>query len=209
MSANSTPATWALILKKAPSAAKSRLAAVLSEPQRSILVEKLFQHVLATALDTEEIAHIAVISPEQLALPEPMLWLQDRADNMNDCVAQGLHELHALGASRVLVLPSDLPLLCSSDLTAMVTAPVDYAMVIAPDEFNAGTNALLLNLPSAFTPRFGVDSFTRHLAEADRRGLKTLVVRKAGLAFDLDDQRDWQKFCTDNQSAAEALTVDR
>jgi len=201
------PETWALVLKKAPAAAKSRLAGVLSGQQHATLVERLFQHVLSTVLSTPGIDSVAVISPEQPDMPAAVLWIRDEADNMNDCIRQGVEALAARHAKRVLILPSDLPLLSPTALEKMLVAPGDCDMVIAPDEFQKGTNALLLATPSRFNPNFGVDSYEKHKLEASRLGFKVCEVNEPALAFDLDDSRDWQKLCDVNHPAARSLTA--
>jgi hypothetical protein len=45
---------------------------------------------------------------------------------------------------------------------------------------------------SGFRFGFGEGSAAHHLAEADRLGLASAVVRTVGTAFDLDTQEDWE-----------------
>lgn len=197
--------TWALILKKAPSKAKTRLASVLCDEERRNLIEKLFQHVLRQALDTAGIHRLAIVSPEQPVLPEGVLWIRDTSDDMNECIIQGISEAKGRGAERILVLPSDLPLVSNKDLEEMLRDGGQYDVVIAPDEFEEGTNALLLDSSRNFKPMFGVNSFRKHLAQARRLGLKTRVACIPGIAFDLDDQRDWEKYCSTNDTLKTAI----
>ena len=91
------------------------------------------------------------------------------------------------GKNDMLVLHADLPLLKAADLWALNETPGD--LVIAPDDEDAGTNAVLMRGTSVpFV--FGTDSFRRFTAQADARGLKTSIVRSAGLAHDLDTPSD-------------------
>ena len=82
----------------------------------------------------------------------------------------------------LLVLASDLPLLNEDDLAAVTME--DCA--IAPDRRGTGTNALLWPtrpLPGFF---FGENSFERHDASARAAGLEPKIVRRPGLAHDVD-----------------------
>jgi 2-phospho-L-lactate guanylyltransferase len=102
--------------------------------------------------------------------------------------AQALAE--AGGASRLLILPSDLPLISSEDVDALVAASERSAVVITPDRASEGTNALLLSPPLALIPSFGEASFDRHQQLAERASLEVAVVKRWGLALDLDTPAD-------------------
>ncbi|NUQ37724.1 MAG: 2-phospho-L-lactate guanylyltransferase, partial [Caldilineales bacterium] len=60
------------------------------------------------------------------------------------------------------------------------------ALVIAPDAAETGTNALLLRPPDLLRPRFGPDSFPRHLALAAAAGVEAVIYRSPTLAHDVD-----------------------
>jgi 2-phospho-L-lactate guanylyltransferase len=49
---------------------------------------------------------------------------------------------------------------------------------------------MLLRPPAALTPRLGVDSLARHLAQAARRGVTVTRVDLPTLALDIDTPRD-------------------
>jgi 2-phospho-L-lactate guanylyltransferase len=86
------------------------------------------------------------------------------------------------------ILFPDLPVLEPVDLRSLI-APKSQ-IVIAPDQAQTGTNALLIRKqpvdPGSFRFQFGVESFSRHLDEARRLGIEPATVTTAGLAFDLD-----------------------
>jgi 2-phospho-L-lactate/phosphoenolpyruvate guanylyltransferase len=99
------------------------------------------------------------------------------------------------GADSVLILPADLPLLQTADITALLDTtrrqPDAPLMVICGDETAQGTNALLLAPPAPFTFHFGPGSFARHLQEAEENGRLVRVVNGHSLQFDLDTEADW------------------
>ncbi|MEL7976514.1 2-phospho-L-lactate guanylyltransferase [Isoptericola sp. F-RaC21] len=103
------------------------------------------------------------------------------------------------GATRLLVAHADLPLLAPDDVAALLAAgapaPDDAQhrppVVVATDRHLAGTNLLVLPATAAFRFRFGEASRTAHVAEAERAGLRPVVVRRPGTAVDLDTIDDW------------------
>ena len=95
------------------------------------------------------------------------------------------------GASSLLGLPADLPLLEAQDVRAVLESGVDApSVVISPDGARAGTNALLLHPPDALPFAFGPGSYQAHLHAARERGLDVRVCERPHLAFDLDTADD-------------------
>ncbi len=167
---------------------KSRLSALLSREERAILCRRFLDHVLAVATDARMKADVHVVSPS----PEVRRFARDRGALVHDERAPG-HNPALEAAMRdlpphrpVLILNMDLPMLRVEDLLAMVEQGAAADMVIAPDEAGEGTNALLLARPSLVTMRFGCGSCAAHLADAALKGLRSGIVRRPGLATDID-----------------------
>jgi 2-phospho-L-lactate guanylyltransferase len=64
--------------------------------------------------------------------------------------------------------------------------------VIAPDRHDKGTNALAMTPPDPDFFRFGPDSFHAHTEAAATRGMRLHVLRRPGLAHDLDTPDDYR-----------------
>jgi 2-phospho-L-lactate guanylyltransferase len=94
------------------------------------------------------------------------------------------------GARELLVLPADVPFVTPDDIRALIDAGRCSATAIAPDTADSGTNALLMSPPTLLQPRFGLRSFAAHLAAADVAGASMHVVRRPGLAHDIDEPAD-------------------
>jgi 2-phospho-L-lactate guanylyltransferase len=99
------------------------------------------------------------------------------------------------GASAMLSLFADLPLIAPDDICGLVarTEPV----VLGADRRGEGTNALLLRLAgrgAEFTFAFGDGSLAKHRDEARRLGLNAAFHNAPGIAFDLDTPDDWSEF---------------
>jgi 2-phospho-L-lactate guanylyltransferase len=73
-------------------------------------------------------------------------------------------------------------------MIAAATPP--RAIVVAPDERDQGTNALLLSPPDIVPFAFGAGSFAAHVAAARRCCVAPAIVRRPGLAFDVDTAED-------------------
>jgi 2-phospho-L-lactate guanylyltransferase len=101
------------------------------------------------------------------------------------------------GPVRLLVAHADLPALTTADVAALLAE--DVPVVVATDRRGAGTNLLALEPPASagFRFRFGPDSRAAHVAEAERLGLRAVVVQRPGTAVDLDTVEDWGELPTD------------
>ena len=81
------------------------------------------------------------------------------------------------------------------DIAALAAAlPPAPGVVIAPDAADQATNALVLSPPDPDFFRFGPSSFAAHLEAARERGATVEIVRRPGLAFDLDTPEDYRAF---------------
>ena len=103
------------------------------------------------------------------------------------------------------MLPSDLPSVTADDVKALVaslrSAP---CCVIAPDEQEEGTNALALTPPAPDFFRFGPDSFQAHLEQARTRGMTVRILRRPGLAHDLDTPDEYRRYAKERAAGAMA-----
>lgn len=192
---------------------KTRLAGTLSPEMRAALTRRMLGGVLDALVEVDVCEAVAVVSPdpEVLALASARQGAivpvrQDAAmPGLLPALEAGRSWALARGAGALLVLFGDLPLLTGEDVRNLVrlAAPV----VIAPDRHGVGTNGLLLRQgiggrtpAERFGFRFGIDSYARHVAEADRLGLEVVPSLVTGTAFDLDTADDWRAF-TDRRLA--------
>jgi 2-phospho-L-lactate/phosphoenolpyruvate guanylyltransferase len=183
---------WALVPLKERTACKMRLAPVLSPHARLRLVRGMLDHVILTLQDTAGIDHIALVSPERDTVSEDIELIAQTRHGLNEDLANAASEAARLGATRLVIVPADLPLLRSEDVSTLLEAFRDSGAVIAPDRHERGTNALAL-LAAAIPGlklEFGENSFQRHRASIRRTSVEPAVVRRTGFAFDVDDIGD-------------------
>jgi 2-phospho-L-lactate guanylyltransferase len=173
---------------------KSRLAPILDPGARAGLTLYMMGRVVRAILEAG-IADVCVVSPDRMVLEEAKRRgatpLVQESRGLNPALEEGRRRALELGASTLLVLPADLPLLDARDVLAVLKeAGEGPSAVISPDGTRSGTNALLIQPPDVLPFAFGNDSFGAHLGAARRRGLAVRVCERPHVAFDLDTAGD-------------------
>ncbi len=193
---------WVLIPVKPFREGKSRLASVLNPQERERLNRWLLRHVLRTVQEVPQVFRVMVISRDPAVLRAAREWgahtLQESgATGLNETLTRATLVLEKRGLRRALVLPADLPRLTPEDVQEVIHGLYrhPYAgqmpfMVIAPDRYHSGTNALLLDPVQDHEFAFGPGSFIKHIARARQQGRFVVVVERPGLAYDLDAPED-------------------
>jgi 2-phospho-L-lactate guanylyltransferase len=106
---------------------------------------------------------------------------------LNGAVQQGFASLADAGFDVVVVAHADLPHAAGLDRVAVFPDDV----VLVPDRHDDGTNVLAVPTSAAgFTFAYGVGSFARHVAEAERLGRRARVERLPELQWDVDTPDD-------------------
>lgn len=104
--------------------------------------------------------------------------------------ALGVARAVELGATRVLLVPGDCPLLRAEDVDGLLARHPQPGVVVVPDRHGTGTNALLLEPPTAIPPAFGPGSRDRHVRLARDAGLPVQVDEVPALLMDVDTLED-------------------
>ncbi len=187
-------ATWAVIPVKRLDEAKSSFNGVFSAEGRRKLVLAMLADMLNAVRGAPSIAGTAVVSNGRMVLDfasrAGAVAVVEKDLGLNGALKLAIKNVVTLGATSVLLLPGDLPLLKSADLeniNDMAASKRD--VVIAPSKAN-GTNALLLKPPEIMGLKFGGESFPLHVAEALRAGIKPRIYRSETVAFDVDEPED-------------------
>ncbi len=185
---------WSLTAVNSRTLCKTRLATVLPHADRRSLVARMLHHVVSTLRATEEVDRVAVVSPEAWDLPLDVSVMSDRGLGLNGALTQAAAQAAREGADRLVIIHADLPLLRSTDVSALVRAVERSGLALAPDEKGEGTNALCVRLPTQLDFAFGPGSLRAHVANATRSALVPAILRRPGLAFDLDEIGDYRRW---------------
>lgn len=203
---------WAIIPVKPLSRAKSRLESVLSPEERQQLAETMFRRVLAAVKDTPQVAGTLVISrdPRALALARDMgahTVQESGAPELNNALMRATQVVAGWRGGAVLILPADLPLITPEDLSGMIEIGQDLqSVVIATDQNEDGTNAMLVRPPGLIAYAYGPGSFQRHMELAREAGAKVKRYYSERLALDIDVPADLEAYYRLSGSSQEALT---
>lgn len=189
--------TVAILPIKTLDDAKQRLAEELDPRPRRALVEAMFSDVLVALRRTTLIDHVLVVSKDhnaqRIAGGYGAMVSDDQDTGHNDAAARGIARAVELGASRVLLIPGDCPMLDPSEVDGLLRRPVEPpAVLVVPDRHGTGTNALVLTPPDVMKPSFGPGSHDRHHRHATAAGIAVQTVEVPSLALDLDTPEDLQ-----------------
>lgn len=185
---------FALLPVKSPQNAKQRLNGFLSASEREALARLMYEHTLAELCQASGIDQVVVITSDPA--------IAEHARRLNVLVfeetEQRSHSASAddaclrameLGATTVLLVPIDVPLVTRADFERLAGA-AGPGVVIVPSADGTGTNALARTPPDIIASRFGPFSFEAHSELARARGVPAEVLRLAGLMFDIDTPDD-------------------
>jgi 2-phospho-L-lactate guanylyltransferase len=187
--------TWVIVLVKDLDSAKQRLGPALDPAARRKLARRNAERAIrASSAGDQRLcvagsAEVAAIA-EQLGSPA---LLEPHQDGQNVAAQRGITHAMRAGASAVLLLSSDLPLVTKKavrevlDFAGRIPPPVAVAV---PAIGRGGTNALYLRPPGAIALHFGADSLASFRREAEGRGVHFEIHASEAMALDLDEPLD-------------------
>jgi 2-phospho-L-lactate guanylyltransferase (CobY/MobA/RfbA family) len=108
-----------------------------------------------------------------------------------------LDEIQQWGVPSALVIPADIPLVRSSDLELLLEYAERYVAspgfgLLIPSRDHDGTNALFFSPPDLISPRFGKNSFSRHVGSLADRRVPYRVIENENIGLDIDSADDLQ-----------------
>lgn len=164
--------------------AKLRLSRRLTPDDRRRLGLAMLADVLRAA---EKWSHRLLVTEdpdaEAVGIASGCDLVRDPRLGLNAAIAAGTHRAVELGATSLLILPSDVPLVSADDIAELFGRPEQVVVVSSAD---GGTNALLRRPPHAIAPSFGPASARRHVDTAARAGLETAEIQLESLQLDVD-----------------------
>jgi len=184
--------TWAVLPVKRYSVGKSRLRELFSETELAELNRQLFESTFTKIQHSSGIDRILVVSRENQALEwceaqGGMALVEDEPSSLNLAIIKAQGYVHRHGGERIVILPSDLPLMTVKDLDNLLKlANGVRKLVIVPDHFQSGTNALVMSEPHLVEPRFGTGSFRKHTRQAMEKKAELIVYLNENIQWDLD-----------------------
>ena len=187
---------YLLIPVKDLTRAKQRMAPLMTQEERTLLAEELMRNTLAAAARVRHAARIAVVTlyppANDLAGSLGMQVIRELHQiSESDSVDYGSREAMKDGATAVLRLPIDLPLISTEEIDFVLEQDREGpAVVMVPSRDGTGTNAILRRPPDLFPSHFGPNSLAKHIEEARNAGADCRILHLPRIGFDLDDPTD-------------------
>jgi 2-phospho-L-lactate guanylyltransferase len=154
----------------------------------------MLRHVIQVLQNIETLTSIAVVSPDQRVLQQAKNWgvkaYQEEQHGHNPALEAAARKELNSGASALLTISADLPLVKESEIEHMLQLSQWYRVVLGASQEGTGTNALLVRPPLALPYLFGPGSLQRHEEAARERDLSVIRYESKGTALDVDTIRD-------------------
>jgi 2-phospho-L-lactate guanylyltransferase len=185
---------FAIIPVKTLLKSKIRLSTVLGQPERQVFTLAMLEDVLK-AVKCSEVHQTVLVSSDsvvkKIAHEFKVMFLQEKMQGLNKAVNQATRWCLQKNAESVLILPADIPLLKPEDVNKMVRlGSEETSVVVFSPSKNGGTNALLLKPPNIIQPRFGPNSFRKHLNEASALKVPSKIYLSKRVSLDIDTVDD-------------------
>lgn len=195
----------ALVPLKDLVSAKTRLSGLLRPGERRALAQAMVEDVLTVLSGHSQVRRVTLVSDDPgadlLACKYGIEFLDERAlgcRGLNPVIAASCEQLLTTGDEPLIVLHGDIPLLSAEDITAVLQVQAEtHGLVIGCDRRAVGSNLLAFDAGSMPTFSFGVDSCAMHGRSARESGIPVSVVRRKGIALDVDEPRDLARLLTE------------
>ena len=166
---------------------KTRLASVLTPAERAELATAMLNDVVDACLPQTG-WEVWVISAQdevlRLAQQRGARPLQETGTALGQAVRQVEAQARGEDCAELAVVLADLPFVTTDAVAQVLEASA--SVVAVPAASDGGTNVLVRRPPSIIPARFGRSSFSKHRAEAYRRGVTFESIDSSHLGFDLD-----------------------
>lgn len=184
----------AIVPAKLLEQAKTRLAQALTPAERRTLSLAMLRDVLSALKGAQNLDGVAVVTADAalaaVAKALRVTVLVEQTTGQNEALAAGATYARAQGASEVLIVSADLPLLCPATVEQFIeqahAQQHSQFVLLAPSRDGTGTNAMLQRPPGVIPFLFGINSLQRHQQAAAERGVSIDLLQTPGLAFDVD-----------------------
>jgi len=166
---------------------KARLADALDDDTRRAFTRMMAERVVAAAGDRPTVIVTSAADVIDWARALGLAHVDDPG-TLDRAAHAGRDWVRARKLARVVVMHADLPLASTLDgIADDAGAPI---AVLVPDHHDDGNPVLAIPSAADFAFAYGPGSCARHVAEAERCGLRVRLVRDRALGFDVDDAAD-------------------
>ncbi|MDI9624526.1 MAG: 2-phospho-L-lactate guanylyltransferase [Methanothermobacter sp.] len=170
--------------------AKTRLSPTLSPSERKNLLKVMLKDVTKSL--KKNVDEVLVISADKEVLHfanelKVQTFKEKGQTDLNGALEQAIKWCESK-CDKVMIVPSDVPLIGKANLEGLIKDAEKYDMIIAPSK-GGGTNALLFP-PGTIKLRFGDCSFFEHMKEAKKLKLSIKIHDSFYLSLDVNTAED-------------------
>jgi 2-phospho-L-lactate guanylyltransferase len=208
--------TFAIVPVKRFENAKTRLSSILDMDERIrlslLMLEDTLQTLSVVHLLTQVITVSADKSVEEIAVKYGANFLlEEKERGVNSAVAlANSYCMKKKAADATMVIPHDLPLLDSTDISKACELAQNESrcIVICPSLRYDGTNMLLRKPPSIIATFYDADSYNMHIKAAIQLGIPVKRLFSKAIMHDIDTPEDALEIIKEETVTATARSLE-
>jgi 2-phospho-L-lactate guanylyltransferase len=208
--------TFAIVPVKRFENAKTRLSSILDMDERIrlslLMLEDTLQTLSVVHLLTQVITVSADKSVEEIAVKYGANFLlEEKERGVNSAVAlANSYCMKKKAADATMVIPHDLPLLDSTDISKACELAQNESrcIVICPSLRYDGTNMLLRKPPSIIATFYDADSYNMHIKAAIQVGIPVKRLFSKAIMHDIDTPEDALEIIKEETVTATARSLE-
>jgi len=173
---------------------KKRLGSYLSQDSREKLVKALLEDVLTNLGRADIFSSITVISQDERVTDEirspKVAFHKQNGTGLNSAVQQSISSAVKGRADSLTIVLADIPLAQATDFREIMQLGRQSPKVVLAPSMKGGTNIMTLSPPDSISPSYGRWSYSRHLRQAQKKGLSVYSISNPRVTFDIDTPKD-------------------
>jgi 2-phospho-L-lactate/phosphoenolpyruvate guanylyltransferase len=204
--------TFAIVPIKRFENAKTRLSSILDTDDRIRLSLLMLKDTLQILSAVHSLSQVITVSADKRVGEIAVKYganflLEEKERGVNSAVALADSYCMKKAADATMVIPHDLPLLDSTDISKACELAENESscIVICPSLRYDGTNMLLRKPPSIIATFYDADSYNMHVKAAIRLGIPVKRLLSKGLVHDIDTPEDALEIMKEETVTARSL----
>lgn len=192
--------------------AKTRLSSILDTDDRIRLSLLMLEDTLQILSAVHSVSQLITVSADKRVGEIAVKYganflLEEKERGVNSAVALADSYCMKKAADATMVIPHDLPLLDSTDISKACELAENEStcIVICPSLRYDGTNMLLRKPPSVIATFYDADSYNMHVKAAIRLGIPVKRLLSKGLMHDIDTPEDALEIMKEETVTARSL----
>ena len=204
--------TFAIVPIKRFENAKTRLSSILDTDDRIRLSLLMLEDTLQILSAVHSLSQLITVSADKRVGEIAVKYganflLEEKERGVNSAVALADSYCMKKAADATIVIPHDLPLLDSTDISKACELAENESrcIVICPSLRYDGTNMLLRKPPSVIATFYDADSYNMHVKAAIRLGIPVKRLFSKALMHDIDTPEDALEIMKEETVTARSL----